>query len=287
MTYTTSAVSLSDMALEEVDYETFISWHKRELEAEPARNFSFLVQLNKIAKDPKALKEARFWSTGTDMALALLCNGTIVFGEIEQDNFQYFTQQELLGAVRRLRGPEPIIAHMAQTFGKNGIEFSKPMPQVTMELSAEPSAPVSKGHSRKAQENDIELLAEWCHKFQAEAMPDLPAVPTKHLETRCVELVNDEAIAIWEDEGEKVSTAAIVTRLPRCEAVSLVYTPPVLRSNGYAGSVVSYLSKEIINSGRLACLYVDARNPISARCYQTVGYEPVGHHVDAIRIRTK
>ena len=68
--------------------------------------------------------------------------------------------------------------------------------------------------------------------------------------------------------------AAITRRTPWSSCVAFVYTPPVLRGNGYASAVVARLSQRELDAGQRWCsLFTDAANPTSNHIYAEIGYE--------------
>lgn len=77
-------------------------------------------------------------------------------------------------------------------------------------------------------------------------------------------------------DGRPVSLAGIVRRTRNAAAIAIVYTPPELRGRGYAGSVTAAVVEKIYaEDRRIACLYVDLRNPAATRCYAKIGFKPV------------
>jgi predicted GNAT family acetyltransferase len=81
---------------------------------------------------------------------------------------------------------------------------------------------------------------------------------------------------LWTVGDEPVSMAGLVRRTKHGAAIAGVYTPPVLRGRGYAGSVTAAMVERIYAEGRsFACLYTDLRNPFSNRCYANIGFKPV------------
>ncbi len=278
-----SLAMLRRMTLKEVDFATFAARHKPALEASPAKNFALLMPLHRMAVDTNARERARLWSAGGGSACSLLHNGTLVVGDIDIADCHGLAGQVEAEAIRRLLGPEASIECLIKKFNGSGLEHSEPMPQIVMELNREPNSRLSQGHARVATEDDLKTIVRWLAAFRAEALPDAPALKGDPLETRSRQLIGDNAIVIWEDKGKDVSMAAVVTRLSQCDAISMVYTPPEWRNLGYAGAAVTHLSKQIISAGKRACLYVDARNPISTRCYEHVGYVAVNSHLEVMR----
>ena len=59
--------------------------------------------------------------------------------------------------------------------------------------------------------------------------------------------------------------------------ISLVYTPPELRSRGYATSSVYQLTKKLLIGGYKFCsLFTDLANPASNHIYPKIGFVPLG-----------
>ena len=90
-------------------------------------------------------------------------------------------------------------------------------------------------------------------------------------------LIPGNDLAVWERAGEVVSMAAVNRRvlvgLSRC--VELVYTPPALRGEGFASSIVAELSQRELDAGQAWCsLFTDLANPTSNHIYTAIGYEP-------------
>ena len=274
---------LPRMTMNEVDFKTFVARHGAALEAEPVQNFALLMPIHRMGEDDEAQESACFWSFGNSSACSLLHNGTLVIGNVSQADCRLLTEITDGHQIRRLRCPQTLIESAIRTLNEKGIKFSEPMPQITMELTQKPYEQSTSAKPRTAIESDVETVTNWFGAFQAEALPDMPPLPHRFLETRARNLIRDKALAVLEDAGEKVSMAAIVTKLPFCEAMSMVYTPPEQRNHGYAGSVVAYVSKQVIEKGKPACLYVNARNPVSTRCYEKLGYLPVTFHAEAVR----
>jgi predicted GNAT family acetyltransferase len=119
---------------------------------------------------------------------------------------------------------------------------------------------------------DAALFADWAIAFSREAIPHDP--PPSH--ERLEQVAADGRYQFWIVDGKPVSTAGIVRRTRHTAAVAGVYTPPVLRGRGYAGSVTAATVERAFADGKTtACLYTDLRNPFSNRCYAKIGFKPV------------
>jgi predicted GNAT family acetyltransferase len=64
--------------------------------------------------------------------------------------------------------------------------------------------------------------------------------------------------------------------------VQYVYTPPELRSRGYASALVGELSRLLQSEGRRVILFTNLANPTSNSIYRQIGYRAVG---EALRYR--
>lgn len=81
---------------------------------------------------------------------------------------------------------------------------------------------------------------------------------------------------IWKNGDEIVSMANIAHRSSRHGRINEVYTPPSQRKRGYAGALVSELSKIIQSENRTPMLYTDLSNPASNKAYKNVGFIECG-----------
>jgi len=128
------------------------------------------------------------------------------------------------------------------------------------------------GHLRWAEEEDIPTLVKWFLGFCEEAELDDP--PTKPEES-IRRFMKTGKLAVW-DEGGMVSMTGSSRGTPNGATVSVVYTPPKFRGNGYASGCVAALSQSLLDDGNRFCaLYTDLSNPTSNKIYQNVGYRPV------------
>jgi predicted GNAT family acetyltransferase len=108
--------------------------------------------------------------------------------------------------------------------------------------------------------------------FVREATPHDPLPSRERLHA----LAGEGQHFFWIVDDEPVSMAAIVRRTRNAAAIAAVYTPPPRRGRGYAGSVTAAVAEQAFAEGKaVACLYTNARNPFSNRCYAKIGFEPV------------
>ena len=78
-------------------------------------------------------------------------------------------------------------------------------------------------------------------------------------------------------DGDIVSMAVKHREFEDRATVSLVYTPPKFRRNGYGKIVTALLTKELLDGKYVQCnLNTDMKNPTSNKIYQEIGYEFIG-----------
>ncbi|WP_353097265.1 GNAT family N-acetyltransferase [Tissierella praeacuta] len=56
----------------------------------------------------------------------------------------------------------------------------------------------------------------------------------------------------------------------------MLYTSPSNRRKGYAGALVSELSKILYKENRMLMLYTDLSNPVSNNIYKNIGFVECG-----------
>ena len=114
------------------------------------------------------------------------------------------------------------------------------------------------GSLRRATDTDLELVTGWWHDFIkgifGEVDLDEAAVSSK------ARLASGD-IFLWENTGLPVSIAMKTRPTRNGISLSLVYTPPELRSRGYATACVGELSRMLLAEGRQYCtLFADETN---------------------------
>ena len=144
-----------------------------------------------------------------------------------------------------------------------------------------PPARPAPGLMRRAASADRELVSRWVIDFATESLPEDDRARLSESVDRWLEMTG-RTVYLWEDGGAPVSLTGVSGATPHGIRIGPVYTPPALRSRGYASSLVAAVSQEQLDAGRRFCfLYTDLANPTSNKIYQEIGYQPV---TDALRI---
>jgi uncharacterized protein len=130
----------------------------------------------------------------------------------------------------------------------------------------------SRGHLRPAIETDEALLVEWSGEFCRDAgIED----EIEYQKARIPNEIAKQSLYVW-DNDQVVSMALVQRETARGICLSMVYTPPHLRKQGYATSCVAALTQRMLDAGKgFCCLYTDLTNPTSNAIYQKIGYKPV------------
>ncbi|TSB44693.1 GNAT family N-acetyltransferase [Alkalicoccobacillus porphyridii] len=127
------------------------------------------------------------------------------------------------------------------------------------------------GKLREAKAEERPLLVRWALQFAKDAGISLNE---EEAETRVSHLLRENALYVWENEGQMVSMAA-ATRPTRSNInISFVFTPADFRKNGYASACVAALCGRLLE-GRYTSisLYTDLANPTSNHIYQEIGFK--------------
>lgn len=153
-----------------------------------------------------------------------------------------------------------------------GQEAEVTMRQRVYELREVRMPPLPPGHHRVARAGDIPTIMAWYEAFVAESMHMTGKLTPEQAER----LVNENAIFVWEHEGELVSIAMKTRPIAHSISVSFVYTPPELRRQGFATALVARLSQHLLDMGYdSVTLFTDLDFPTSNAIYQKIGYRPV------------
>jgi len=76
-----------------------------------------------------------------------------------------------------------------------------------------------------------------------------------------------------EDRGEIVSAACTFAETDDYAIIGVVYTPEKFRGRGYATSLMSKLSSDLLHEGKRPLLYYD--NPVGGKIYLKLGFKPI------------
>jgi len=131
-----------------------------------------------------------------------------------------------------------------------------------------------------ASEGVKELLIKWGKHFVKEihinAPPEQLDRIVQRMEVIIPKSIQKKNIFILKAHGTIVSIARASRGTPNGQAITLVYTPPQYRHQGYATELVAKLCTIVLKSDKKFCyLYTDLSNPTSNSVYIKVGFQPV------------
>jgi len=136
--------------------------------------------------------------------------------------------------------------------------------------AAPETGPGPTGRLRTATEVDRPLLVAWLTAFSAE-VGQLTGVP----EASADELLGYGGAVFWEAGGQPVAMAAVTRPVLRTVRITMMYTPPEHRHNGYAVAVTLAVSHaELARRASEVVLITDSNRP--HRQAAQLGYELIG-----------
>jgi hypothetical protein len=126
------------------------------------------------------------------------------------------------------------------------------------------------GRFRLAAAADRALLVAWLRAFGTE-VGELTGSP----EAAADDLLDYGGAAFWEAAGHPVAMAAVTRPVARTVRLSMLYTPPECRRNGYAAAVMRAVSRAALaGQAREVVLITDESSP--QRLAARLGYELIG-----------
>jgi hypothetical protein len=133
-----------------------------------------------------------------------------------------------------------------------------------------------RGSLRRALPEEHPLLAEWSRGFLEETGADDP---------RSGEQIVADASApgrlwVWTDGARPVTMVSWGRPTRTGAAIHCVYTPPDLRSLGYATAAVAEVTSMLLNNRRFVCLFTDLASPAPNAVYAKVGYRGLCDYAD-------
>lgn len=135
-------------------------------------------------------------------------------------------------------------------------------------------------HARRIEPRDLDLVTAWRVAMRVESNNEADT-PRLRENTRASVERSMARGEIWllEVEGRPVSTTAFNATLGDVVQVGGVWTPPALRSRGYARAVVAASLLDARSDGAMrSVLFTGRKNWPAQKAYESLGFGHVGHY---------
>jgi hypothetical protein len=126
------------------------------------------------------------------------------------------------------------------------------------------------GVMRLATPADLPLVTQWASGYRSETHGPAVAID-RHIAA--------QRLHLWVNNGP-VAMASVSGTTPNSARLSLVYTPPAQRGQGYAQAIVAGLAQKMLGEFGFCTLFTDIDNPVSNSVYRKVGFQPVCDFLD-------
>jgi uncharacterized protein len=158
---------------------------------------------------------------------------------------------------------------------QTGRYFNTKMNQRIYQLEEVSPIKISNGIMRLASLSELKLVQKWTFDFVRDT--NEPTITIEQAENLALKKIKEKSVYLWIDQNKNkpVSMACRARSTKNTVVVNLVYTPDQERKKGYASSVVSCLSKKLLQEFSFCALYTDLDNPTSNKIYQDIGYKSV------------
>lgn len=182
---------------------------------------------------------------------------------------------EIPGVAGHREVTDPFADRWCRTFGTS---IESTMAQRIYRLDSVNEVPSVPGHMRLATLADEDLVSEWRSAFTVEvASPTRQSIPEQDI----TPFIEKGVVYLWEYSENPVSMVMKGRPTDHGISVTLVYTPPELRRNGYATACVTSVCRDTLKGGCDFCtLYTDLSNPTSNSIYMKIGFKPVCDSVE-------
>jgi RimJ/RimL family protein N-acetyltransferase len=133
---------------------------------------------------------------------------------------------------------------------------------------------------REIEPRDLDLLLEWridyeVHTLGADPTPEFREKVMAFLKRTC----GTNRMWVLERDGLSVSSTAFNTATTEAVQVGGAYTPPKLRSHGYARAVVAHSLLDARGNGvAKGVLFTGIENTAAQRAYEALGFQYVGDY---------
>ncbi|MEN0062068.1 MAG: GNAT family N-acetyltransferase [Myxococcota bacterium] len=134
--------------------------------------------------------------------------------------------------------------------------------------------------ARRATFDDMELLFAWRTAYEQELGGFRPSLQAAEARRRRLERgIAQGRVFLLHDYEQGLAMAAFNAVLPNCVQIGGVFTPPELRSQGFARAVVAGALREARYEGVARSVLFTAEGNVPAQlAYRKIGYEEVGDY---------
>ncbi len=134
--------------------------------------------------------------------------------------------------------------------------------------------------ARRAEESDLAALRPLGADYQIEAISAQPGPAlVANVEASLRSGLERRTVWLAEVDGVPVAMSRFNATTPSAVQVGGVYTPPALRSRGYAACVVAQSLLDAREDGASRSILFTAEENLPAqRCYERLGYETIGFY---------
>ena len=252
-------------------FTRFAAFHLAGLVTDEIRNNLIIAVINRALADES--NSLRYWSFGHPGACAVQSPGwPLLMAGLDAEQCAQLAERTADQAFPAIIGPDKT-TDWYMLHATNRL-FGKPVKQQILSISHPPAFPGAPGRARPVTASDAPYYVEWMQNFHRETVPNDPPPDPEQLRQEA----GEGSTLMWWVDDTPVSMARIGRRTTTTAAINGVYTPLEQRRKGYAGSVVATLVNQAYSEGRsTACLFVDASDPRSTRCYHKIGFR---HYCD-------
>ena len=274
-------VELHDDQVNGVDEVAFATAVGGWLEQREAENSLFLGVLGALKRDPPAAKPfmARVISAGETVFAAIYRELNLIVSRGPEAAIDA-TAARL--ATRGIAPPGVIgPAREAERFAlvwarSQGCGQTLIVNQRIYQLTQICWPPLVPGQMRPMVLADLDLVVEWSHGFETEALQRHEHRPPAEARSKSAKRIVEGNLFGWAVDGQLVAMAGLARPTSKTISVNGVYTPPAHRRRGFATALVAAVSEAGLKRGKPACvLYTDLANPTANSIYQKLGYQPI------------
>jgi RimJ/RimL family protein N-acetyltransferase len=187
--------------------------------------------------------------------------------------------------VRGIIGPDDQVEHikqaMALRYGQIRLDETEDLYGLSLSQLILPRA-LREGtvHGRRIEEKDLDLATQWRIDYSLEALGERDSQMLRHQCRITMEQSMQEGRTwILEADGRPVSSSSFNAVITEAVQIGGVWTPPQLRSRGYARSAVAASLVDAIKEKiDKAILFTGVKNIPAQKAYLSLGFEQVGDY---------
>jgi hypothetical protein len=170
-----------------------------------------------------------------------------------------------------------------ELFDGNSINYEVDKDRLTYQCTKTSNLNLSSGKAVKSQIDDYDQIVKMSYDYSLEEWGEREGRDINYYKRNVLTLIQHQCFCHWIDNGKIVSMLQVMNLTDNIPIIGSFFTAKQSRGKGYGTSLLHEVTASLLESGFEVCgLASDAKNVVSNKLFQKIGYECIGKAITVI-----